>query len=630
MIHKPFSDQIDDAYVINLDRRGDRLERLWGSSPELETRVERWGAVDGRKLQLSPAIASLLKPNDFFWKKAIAGCALSHLGLWWKLANETPDISNYLILEDDVKFRPDWERVWKSAVADGDVPEDYDIIYLGGVLPPNRSGFEESGKERFNDSFSRIKENTCWGQVTPNRYFHFCAYAYILTKAGAQKILGLLESSKGYWTSADHILCNPVDTLKSYVLDPMVAGCYQDDDPKYANSQFNDFSRVDGFDSDLWNNDERWTAEEIQAVGGEEFALPIVQQALADAKGIPAVAKTVAAPTQAVTTQPVATPTATQALEPLPSTTVAIPLAERATPTTPARRFLCTQDHALSIRQLHECDWLLEMFGNPTTFTIEQVRPNAPPPSDCPVVILQKPHIQVVTDMLERWSSFGAKFYILHLSDEDLSDPLDVYELEGCVRVMRFYVRTDVPCEDKVTTIPLGYHWPRREPHQDILVKTPKLPFRLLNWSFVGTGWVARAEQLKLLMDIPELSYKTVFLETWKDPNALSRESYIEILLDSVFVPCPDGMNPETFRFYEALEFGCIPLVVKTEKNAAWVDWVSEHMSLLPMASWEDAAKCMAHLLQNKELLEKYRDRLLTSWMAWKKELFAAGVEWLK
>jgi len=60
------------------------------------------------------------------------------------------------------------------------------------------------------------------------------------------------------------------------------------------------------------------------------------------------------------------------------------------------------------------------------------------------------------------------------------------------------------------------------------------------------------------------------------------------------------------------------------------VDWVSEHMSLLPMASWEDAAKCMAHLLQNKELLEKYRDRLLTSWMAWKKELFAAGVEWLK
>jgi hypothetical protein len=67
-VHRPFTTAIDDAYVINLDRRKDRLERLWENSPELEHRVERWPAIDGRSLTLTPAIARLLKPNDYLWK----------------------------------------------------------------------------------------------------------------------------------------------------------------------------------------------------------------------------------------------------------------------------------------------------------------------------------------------------------------------------------------------------------------------------------------------------------------------------------------------------------------------------------------------------------------------------------
>lgn len=135
-MHTPMTPGIDDAYVINLDRRKDRLDRLWTTSPELERRVERWPAIDGRSLTLTPAISRLLSPNDFFWKKAVSGCALSHLGLWWKLANETPDITSYLILEDDVKFVPGWEGRWKAAVDEGHVPDDYDIIYLGWSAPP--------------------------------------------------------------------------------------------------------------------------------------------------------------------------------------------------------------------------------------------------------------------------------------------------------------------------------------------------------------------------------------------------------------------------------------------------------------------------------------------------------------
>lgn len=616
-VHRSFSDSIDEAYVINLDRRGDRLERLWTNSPDLKERVERWSAIDGRNITLTPAISRLLKPNDFFWKKAVSGCALSHLGLWWKLAHETPDINNYLILEDDVKFRNGWEAAWKTAVKNGDVPDDYDILYLGGVLPPNRGGFEENCKEPFNDSFCRIKENKMWGQSLPTRYFHFCAYAYVLSKRGAQKVLQLLEQSEGYWTSADHVLCNPVNVLKSYVLDPMVAGCYQDDDPKYANSQFNDFSRVDGFDSDLWNNNERWSAEEIARASngaGEELN---IRQALEDARRLPAVAPVVAAP--------VAAPVAATAAPPPVMTAPKMPSTE-AKPL--PRRFVCMDRHALDIRQLHECDWLMELFGNPSSFPIEKVKPNDPPPSDCPVVVIQRPHVRVVKDMLERWDSFGAKFYVLHMSDEEWQDPLDFYSLESCVKVLRFYTR-QTPSPEKVTYLPLGYHWTRREPHQDVLVRTPKTPFRTLAWSFQGTGWNGREELLRPLMNMADLKKKAVFLKEWNDPAAAPKEEYVETLLDSIFVPCPDGANPETFRFYEALDCGCIPLVVKTPKNAAWLDVVCENLQILPVDNWTDAANLMAHLLKNTHLLEGYRNKVLSSWMAWKKRLIEETKNWL-
>jgi GR25 family glycosyltransferase involved in LPS biosynthesis len=611
-VQKPFTDGIDDAYVINLERRADRLKGLWSNSPELEGRVERWGAIDGRGLVLTPAIARLLKPNDFFWKKAIAGCALSHLGLWHKLAHETPDINNYLILEDDVKFRQGWEATWKSVVAAGDVPEDYDILYLGGVLPPNRTAFDTIGKERFNNSFCRVKENSSWGQVSPSRYFHFCAYAYVLSKRGAQKVLELMEGYDGYWTSADHILCNPVTVLKSYVLDPMVAGCYQDDDPKYATSQFNDFSRIDGFDSDLWNNDERWTPGEVESLMSD---VPLdIKKALDDARALAPVVAPAPAPAPAAAPEPVPAP------EPAPAPPLTAPRAPSKPEVPLLKRVVTLSSHPLQFNELYEGDWLLELLGHPTAAPIESVKFEAPPPDDCPIVILQKPHIDVITCMLERWDSFGAKFQILHLSDEHGDDSLNAYELKGCTNVLRFYQRK-IPCPEKVTFLPLGYHWTRREPHQDILVKTPKLPFRQTAWSFFGTEWNGRKELLKPMLDL-DLTQKTLFLSTWKDPEAYTREQYVEAMLDTVFVPCPDGQNPETFRFYEALEFGCIPLLVRTEKNAAWVDWVCENIQLLPLASWADAAQLVAHLMKEKTMLEAYRNKIMISWMVWKKGLF--------
>ena len=378
----------------------------------------------------------------------------------------------------------------------------------------------------------------------------------------------------------------------------MVAGCYQDDDPKYANSQFNDFSRIDGFDSDLWNNDERFEPSEIpEAELNIKGALEELKRPLPTAPA--------AAPIQ----KPVTPPSSRNNVSQLP------------------RRFVCLVEQNLDFSHLHEGQWLLDLFGKPTMAPIEKIRFEDPPPTDSPVVVVQRPHAVKISMMLDRWSEAGAKFRVLHLSDEYNNDEVGFYDLSGCEKVLRFYIREGL--SEKVKIIPLGYHWTLKEGSQNILEKTPRLPFRTLTWSFFGTDWKGRRNVMQPLFDISG-AYSSQFFKNWNDPAALDKDKYVSTLLDTIFVPCPDGMNPETFRFYEALECGCIPLIVTTEENKAWVDWIQEHIQLLPLGSWDEAANFVRQLMQNKQLLEGYRAKILSSWMVWRDALYKDVKAWIQ
>jgi len=590
---------IDDVFVINLDRRADRMEKFYKTHPELEGVVTRCSAVDGRALKLTPEIAKIFAPNDFFWKKAVLGCALSHMGLWWKLLNDQGEIGNYLIFEDDAKMVPHWRDTLEASMAH--VPEDYDVLYLGGILPPNRVGFE-GVLEQVTKYYSRIKPNQFFGQKEPAPYFHSCAYAYVLSRKGASKIFDMMLKRGGYWTSADHMLCGPNSDMITYFLTPLVAGCYQDDDPTYASSDFNNFSRVDKFDSDLWNNDERFTKAEV------DFQSSKVRADETLGNSLDAIYN---APPPVVSAEPVTVK----------------PVVVRGADTLPFR-FVCLKAHGLDVSNLCERDWLFHIFGNLTAVVVDTVELDAAPPTDCPIFILQRPHVQEATRLLAAWSAAGARFRILHLSDEGTAennkDPLFAYTLPGCVKVLRFYLRGDIPKEvaSKVTVVPLGYRYAR--PNS----KTPEIPFRELHWSFFGTDWMNRSKDMKPLTDAP-FSHKCTFFEKWNDPNNLSSAEYTEMMLSSMFVPCPGGMNHETFRLYEALESGCIPLVLKTQENEEWFRWISNRVPLLPITNWGDAVRLMSTLMTNQRRIEVYREELLKGWRKWKTDICADVAQFL-
>jgi hypothetical protein len=76
--------------------------------------------------------------------------------------------------------------------------------------------------------------------------------------------------------------------------------------------------------------------------------------------------------------------------------------------------------------------------------------------------------------------------------------------------------------------------------------------------------------------------------DRWEDTASLGRQEYAAMLSDSVFALCPVGnRSPDTFRFYEALETGAIPIAEDWGGAPAWKDMLSP-MSLWRIKPWRE------------------------------------------
>ena len=119
------------AYVINLERRTDRLQSVRQWSAQLGVSIERFAAVDGAAAEPESAVLDpLWDPTPSLkWHRGAAesvaragvpggalrmtagevGCALSHVALWRRIAALGDDASarahGVLVLEDDAAPR---------------------------------------------------------------------------------------------------------------------------------------------------------------------------------------------------------------------------------------------------------------------------------------------------------------------------------------------------------------------------------------------------------------------------------------------------------------------------------------------------------------------------------------------
>ena len=114
------------------------------------------------------------------------------------------------------------------------------------------------------------------------------------------------------------------------------------------------------------------------------------------------------------------------------------------------------------------------------------------------------------------------------------------------------------------------------------------------------------------------------FFPEWNHPEQLQMNEYIQLLSDTKFIPCPRGNNVETFRFYESLECGCIPVFVELPEVLCDLE-----LPFIQTNTWDQVAQLIRELESDKDAMEAYRTSIQLWWNAHKRCLKDAVSKWL-
>ena len=172
------------------------------------------------------------------------------------------------------------------------------------------------------------------------------------------------------------------------------------------------------------------------------------------------------------------------------------------------------------------------------------------------ILIIVDSSIENKEELYTKLELICSKMFLIHLGDETFA-----YDLSMVYNKFNYVWRTF--CSNKyfnnkkVSCLPIGYK-------SGTLFKK-EIVERKYKWAFLGTPHKSsRHDLLFQLSDIePSFFHKTKkFNEKIIDVSEMSG-----ILTSTEFIPCPNGfVHPETYRLYEALECGCIPIVENAYK----------------------------------------------------------------
>jgi hypothetical protein len=197
---------------------------------------------------------------------------------------------------------------------------------------------------------------------------------------------------------------------------------------------------------------------------------------------------------------------------------------------------------------------------------------------------------------------------IWHVSDEQGLDGDGWYSRFPRGRtVLREFPHARFDREPSVQAIPLG-------PTRAALINVPwhAASNRRYPWCFMGTIWPGTSRQLAV--NCFEAMLPDGFVHAGQCfGQGVAVNQYVGILHQAIFSLCPEGHRHfETFRFYESLEMGAIPLCLHTSNQFASL---FRHPWPLPLfTAWEQAADFARGLLGNADQLNRLQWQLRCWW----------------
>lgn len=221
----------------------------------------------------------------------------------------------------------------------------------------------------------------------------------------------------------------------------------------------------------------------------------------------------------------------------------------------------------------------------------------------------------------EKYERLGIPFAAIHLSDECLSDDYTFYTYSQCKFVFRNYYHPHASRMPNVVTFGLGYKkdfatLPVGDCHPDYY-----------HWCFAGN--IHDTSRVRSFMPFTILQpYRINFTTSgFNASNSLSLVEYKKWLIESKFCLCPIGQsNIDTFRLYEALECGSIPVVLsKTSLQdytpSYWHALFDEYAIPFIMApSMQECCSIIKSLIDDIDTFYKKKEEVNQFWKCMKQK----------
>ena len=226
-------------------------------------------------------------------------------------------------------------------------------------------------------------------------------------------------------------------------------------------------------------------------------------------------------------------------------------------------------------------------------------------------------NIVIVDNMIHAKESFYfelsnkvKKIYLIHLGDEGGAEKKDmVYSL--CEHVWRTFSLPMFQNSKNISSIPIGYKSNPKNENIEISKKS-------YLWSFMGT--THGSSRYDLLDKHKKIEPNFVNLTgDFSGKNSMDTENYYRILNNSIFAPIPHGYyHPETYRLYEALETGCIPII---ENPFNFFDNFLPNNPLPKVKRWQESSNLINNYISNEKEIEKLQKNIQSWWSEHKENL---------
>ena len=195
------------------------------------------------------------------------------------------------------------------------------------------------------------------------------------------------------------------------------------------------------------------------------------------------------------------------------------------------------------------------------------------------ILIIIDSSIEEKSEFYTKLNLICSKIFLFHVGDEfGFYNLAPVYNV--CNHIWRSFCSSKYFNNKKVKCIPLGYKSG---------VAHKRKSNRKYKWAFTGTPHKSsRHDLLFQFSNIkPFFCHKTEKF----DRKNISVNEMSEILSSTEFIPCPYGFfHPDSYRVYETLECGCIPIV---ENAYQYYDRLYPNNPFIKIDKWQDAKSIM-------------------------------------